>query len=814
MIEEKQNVMMQQEEEESFNFQDFANILLANWYWIMGCVAIALCVAYVTLLRTTPTYTRSSSLLIKEEKKGKSAIGSISDEFQSLGFLQSNVNINNEIITLSAPMLMQEVVKRLHLDVELSTRESLHQVPLYDNSPIRLLMPRANDGDRASFKMRLNANHTAELYDFKWRGVNDKEIQENDKHIVVPMNALAKTPVGIVIIQPTDKWKSNFTNDEISVVKHTVKSMAAHFSNNLQVDLNTKESTVLNITIADASKQRADDVIFKLYDVYNEQWLKDKNRIAESTFDFITNRLDLLSKELGDVDQKISDYRSATLLPDDKSTSTMFLQDRSRNNNQLLTLNNQLSVARYIYDYISNHANANQYLPTNTGIGSTGIETMIADYNKNLSARNEVLDNSSESTPLVQKLDHDLAMQRNTIVHSLDNLINQLTSQVKNWEAAEAQTNEEIATAPRKAKQLLTIGRQQKVKEALYLFLLQKREENELSKAFTAWNTRVVQPPMGSDNPSSPKKSMVMLIALALGIGVPVGLLLLRENMDNTVRGRKDLENMNTTLIGEIPAVRQSTFKRTSNNNLDRVVLVEANNRDPINEAFRIVRTKLEYYTKSLEGDNKVMMLTSFNPNSGKTFIVMNLAKVLSLKNKKVIALDFDFRKASLSKLVHSPQEGLSAYMGGFNDDYHTYIVKDGIGENADLLPVGVIPPNPAEILQSSRLDALMDQLRQEYDVILIDCPPIDVVADANIIAKHVDITLFVVRAGLMDRHALKDVDNLRDEGTYKHMALLLNGTRYVSSRYGNYRYGYSYGYGYGYGYYHRGGGKGSVSKR
>ena len=813
MIEEKQNVMMQQEEEESFNFLEFANILLANWHWIVGCVAIALCVAYVTLLRTTPTYTRSSSLLIKEEKKGKSAMGSISDEFQSLGFLQSNTNINNEIITLSAPMLMQEVVKRLHLEVELSTRERLHQVPLYDNSPIRLLMPRANDNDRATFKMRLNTNHTAELYDFKWRGANDAEAKESDKHIVVPMNALAKTPVGIVIIQPTDKWKANFTDEEISVVKHTVKSMAAHFSNNLQVELNTKESTVLNITLADASKQRADDVIFKLYDVYNEQWLKDKNRIAESTFDFITNRLDLLSKELGDVDQKISDYRSATLQPDDRSTSAMFLQERSRNSDQLLTLNNQLSVARYIHEYISNHANANQYLPTNTGIGSTGIETMIADYNKNLSARNDVLDNSSESTPLVQKLNQDLAMQRNTIVHSLDNLINQLTSQVKNWEAAEAQTNEEIATAPRQAKQLLTIGRQQKVKEALYLFLLQKREENELSKAFTAWNTRIIQPPMGTEAPSSPKKSMVMLIALALGVGIPVGLLLLRENMDHTVRGRKDLENMNTTLIGEIPAIRQSKFSRTSNNNLDRVVLVEANNRDLINEAFRIVRTKLEYYVKSLEGDNKVMMLTSFNPNSGKTFIVMNLAKVLSLKNMKVIAVDLDFRKASLSKLVGSPHQGLSAYMGGFSDDFHPHIIKNGIGENADLLPVGVIPPNPAEILQSSRLEELMTELRKEYDIVLLDCPPIDVVADANIIAKHVDLTLFVVRAGLMDRQALKDVDNLQAEGTYKHMALLLNGTRYISSSYGSYRYGYSYGYGYGYGY-HSNSKKGGARKR
>ena len=801
MTEEKQNVNLQQEEEESFNFLDFAKILLANWYWVVGCIAVALCVACINILRTTPTYTRNSSLLIKDEKKGKNAMSSLSSEFQNLGFLQSDVNINNEIITISAPVLMQEVVKRLHLDVELSTRKQLHQVPLYDDSPIHLLMPQAGEDDVATFKMRLNPNRTAELWDFKWNFSNNKGLQESSKHIIVPTNALAKTPVGIVIIQPTDKWKANFTDEEITVTKSKVKSVAAQFSSNLGVELNQKESTVLNITLTDASKQRADDVIYKLFDVYNEQWVKDKNRVAESTFDFITNRLELLSKELGDVDQKISDYRSETLLPDDKSVSTLFMQQSSRNNDQILTLNNQLSVARYIYEYISDRSKSDQYLPTNTGIGSTGIEEMIADYNKKLSARNDVLENSSESTPLVQKMNQDLAMQRSTIVHSLENLINQLSSQMRNWESADSETNEKIATAPRQAKQLLTIGRQQKVKEALYLYLLQKREENELSKTFTAWNTRIVQPPMGADAPSAPRKSMILLVALAAGFCIPAGLLFVRENMDNTVRGRSDLESMNTTLIGEIPAIRNSRFHRISINNLDRIVMVKANCRDLINEAFRIVRTKLDYYLGSIGKDNKVIMLTSFNPNSGKTFITMNIAKVMSLKNQKVIVIDLDLRKASLSKLVQSPHHGISDYLSNFTDDFHQYIIKDGVSTNVDILPVGVVPPNPSEILQNNRLEELLKQLREEYDLVFIDCPPIDVVADANIIAQHVDVSIFVVRAGLMDRRALKDVDALSEEGTYKHMALLLNGTRYISSSYGNYRYGYSYGYGYGYGY-------------
>lgn len=800
MNNDKQN-LLQNEEEESFNLLEFLSIVLTNWYWVVLSVVIALSLAFVYILRTPPTYTRNSSLLIKnDEKSGNSGASSLSSEFENLGFLRNNTNVNNEIITLSAPVVMQEVVKRLHLDVSMSLKSGLHRVPLYDYRPVTLLLPQAADDDVCAFKMRLKRNKTAELYDFKTLD-KDGELVEDDKKYIVRMNTLAHTPAGIVVIQPTADWDTHFTDEEIYVNKSAVNDVAAGYSGSLGVALNTKESTVLDITLTDQSPKRADDVILKLYEVYNEQWLKDKNRIAESTFEFITERLNSLTKELGDVDQKISDYKSATLLPDETAVSSLYMSESAKNTDQILTLNNQLSVAKYIREYLADRTKKGQYLPTNTGIGSTGIEEMIANYNKDMSSRNEILDNSSESAPMVQKIDNDLAQQRQTIMHSLDNLISQISSQLRNWEATEAQTNEKIATAPRQVKNLLSIGRQQKVKESLYIYLLQKREENELSKTFTAWNTRVIQPPMGSNFPTSPKKGMVMLIALALGICVPVGIIFLRENLDHSVRGRADLMGMNTSLIGEIPAIRKNRFGRVSTNNADRVVLVKPNSRDLINESFRIVRTKLDYYLGSVDGDNKVVMLTSFNANSGKTFITMNLAMVTALKNQKVIAIDLDLRKASLSKSVHSPHKGVSGYLSGFDTDYHEAIVRNGIGENVDVLPVGIIPPNPSEILQSGRLEQLLKSLRAEYDLIFIDCPPIDVVADASIVAKDVDVALFVVRAGLMDRRALREVDQLAQEGTYKHMALLLNGSRYVSSRYGNYRYGYSYGYGYGYGY-------------
>lgn len=679
----------------------------------------------------------------------------------------------------------------------MQVKNGLHTVPLYDNSPISLLMPQANDDFMYSFKMRLNANQTAELWDFET--INGL----NEKHITIKMGEIARTPVGIIVLQATKYWKRNFTSDEIYVTKYPVKDIGNMYNSRLSVALSNKESTILDISIVDESKQRASNLLYKLIEVYNEQWLKDRNRVAESTFEFITQRLNTLSKELGDVDQKISDYKSQAMLPDMDAASSMYLTQSTKNNDQILTLRNQLSVARYIREYLADRSKYGQYLPTNTGVGSTGIESMIANYNKTVSARNEVLDNSSENTPLVQKFNNELKLQRQTIMHSLDNFIAQIQSQVENWENTEVQTNEKLAAAPQQVKKLLSVGRQQKVKEALYIYLLQKREENELSKTYTTWNTRIIQPPTGSDAPSSPRKNIILLAALAIGIFIPAGLLFLRETLNHTVRGRVDLENMQTPLISEIPEmVNKKHWWQFKKKNVRRQVYVQSNSRDLINESFRILRTKLDYFLKSTGVSNKVIMLTSFNVGSGKSFISINLAKALSLKGAKVLAIDFDLRHASLSNFAKHTDVGITSYLSNITDNIDECIQHDAVGRGLDILPIGIIPPNPSELLLSDKMKPMFDKLREEYDYIILDCPPIEIVADASIVKDCADVTLFIVRAGVMDRRILKDVEELYKNKVYKHMALILNGAPYISGRYGNYRYGYGYGYGKGYGYY------------
>lgn len=794
------------EVDEVFNFEDFFHIILSHWKLIVLCVIVALGAATLHIMRTTPTYTRGASLLIKSDdgKNGSSAINSISQDIQSFGIIGSRSNINNEIQTISAPIVMQEVVKRLHLDVQMNYKQGLHAAPLYDQSPITLLIPQANDEMACQFKMRLKADKTADLYDFET--VNGSI----DKHVTAKMGSLARTPIGVVVLQATQYWTEGYEalkDKEITVTKYPVSSATRLYSSKLSVALSDKESTILALTVTDESKQRADDLMYKLIDVYNEQWVKDRNRVAENTSQFINERLDALTKELGDVDQKISDYKSEAMLPDVDAASSMYMTQSSKNFDQILTLKNQLSVARYIREYLADRTKQGQYLPTNTGIGSTGIEKMIAEYNKTVTSRNDLLTNSSESTPLVQKLTSEIALQKQTIMHSLDNLTAQLQSQINNWEATNSQTNQKLAAAPQQVKKLLSVGRQQKVKEALYIYLLQKREENELSKTYTAWNTRLIQPPMGNPSPSAPRRSIIMLVALALGFCLPIGLLYLRETMNHKVRGRVDLDKMQTPLIGEIPNLTEKKhWYNPRSKNAKRAIYIKENCNDLINESFRMLRTKLDYFVRSKGKGQKVIMITSFNPGSGKSFITANLSKVLSIKNARVVAIDFDLRHASLSTMMGNTQTGITSYLTGLTDNLNDIIVPNAINNGTgDLIPVGILPPNPAELLlERGKMEALFKALRERYDYIILDCPPIDIVTDSNIVKEYADITLFVVRAGLIDRRALNDVEELYTKENYKHMAIILNGTTYIRSRYGNYKYGYGYGYGYGYtqGYY------------
>ena len=595
-------------------------------------------------------------------------------------------------------------------------------------------------------------------------------------------------------ISPKPIEASGFTASLIAkIYSH---SAVGQYSAKLSVALNDEKSSIIQLTYNDVSTQRAEDVLNTLIAVYNENCVKDKNQIAVSTSMFINERLAVIEQELGNVDEDISSYKSKNLLPDVQAASSLYMTQSSQANSQLQLLNNQLYMARYIRNYITSAPNKNQLLPANSGIESASIENQISEYNTVQLQRNNLVANSSEQNPLVIDLDQSLASLREAIISSIDNLVVTLNSQIKNLQQGEQQITARIAANPTQAKYLLSVERQQKVKESLYLYLLQKREENELSQAFTAYNTRIVTPPMGSNIPTAPLSRNILLVAFAIGLLIPTIAVYLIELMNTTVRGRKDLEGMTVPFIGEIPLsyrkkrhfiIRRKVIEKQE-------IVVQDKNRNMINEAFRIIRTKIEF----IVGKNAkcpVIMITSANPGSGKTFITINLATSFAIKGKKVLAIDMDMRKASLSEYVYSPKTGLSHFLNNSITDIHDIIIKEKTHPNLDILPVGVLPPNPTELLMEEQLGTMLAMLRNEYDYIFIDCPPVEIVADTAIITRLVDATLFVVRAEVLGRSMLPEIEQFYTEHKYKNMSLILNGTSNSNGRYG-YRYGYNYGYG------------------
>ena len=782
------------QQDDFLRIQDLLYLCLARWKWFVLSLMVTIGVATVYLLRTPAVYTRTASVLIKEDSKGKS-VSSDLESFSEFGLFQSGTNVNNELITFQSPALMTEVVKRLRLDMNYFVPGKFHRQVAYGLTlPVDVTINDLPENESAGFTLKIQPDGTLYLSDFIRNGTDLDE-----KDVKGSLLDSITTPLGKIIIHTTP----NYVKGEaytLYVGKSSLYNAVNSCSSNLSVSLNSEKASVIDLSFKDNSTQRAEDVLSMLISVYNENWVKDKNQIAVSTSMFINERLGVIERELGNVDEDISSYKSEHLLPDVQAASSMYMAQSSEANAQILSLNNQLYMTRYIRNYLANDANRTQLLPANSGIESANIESQIAEYNKQLLQRNSLVANSSTENPLVVDMDQALASMRGAIIRSIDNQIVTLNSQIKSLRQTEQQTTSRIAANPTQAKYLLSVERQQKVKEALYLFLLQKREENELSQAFTAYNTRIVTPPHGSMLPTSPVHKNIFMVAFALGLLIPVVIIFMRENMNTRVRGRKDLENLTIPFIGEIPL-----FTRKKKGILGKkpqevkAVVVKEGNRDIINEAFRVLRTNLEFMTGKDKTSN-VIIMTSFNLGSGKSFLTMNIAMSLAIKGKKVLVIDGDLRHASASSYIDSPDKGLSDYLGGRIDNLDEIIVPDPKHKSMDILPVGTIPPNPTELLFDERLKQTIDTVREQYDYVLIDCPPVELVADTQIIEKLADRTIFVVRAGLLERSMLSELEKIYDEKKYKNMSLILNGTEGSGGRYG-YCYGYRYGYGSGYHY-------------
>ncbi|WP_290095134.1 GumC family protein [Paramuribaculum intestinale] len=763
---------------------------LHHWPWVLLSLVVCVGAAVVYLLCTPKVYTTTASIMIKDEAAGKSAGA---EDFGDFGLFQNKTNIQNEITTLKSADLMEEVVRRLNLDMNYYIPGRFHDVVAYgSNLPVRVEMPGFAENGSASFRVEVDGDGKVSVSDVKSGDLKSEE------RVQGAMNDTIMTAVGPMVVVAAEGYKPGEAV-ELNVVKAPVSATAGGYESRMVIAMSGDKSSVINLTVTDQSTQRSQALLNTLIGVYNEYWIRDKNQIAVSTSNFINERLGVIESELGNVDSDISSYKSANLIPDVSAASSMYMSQNQQISQQIMDLKNQLKQTLYIKSYLGAASDNEKMLPMNSGVANVDIQSQITDYNNLVLQRNSLLAKSSDKNPLVVQLNEQMDQMRHAILASVDNSINALNMQISSLQGSQASTTSKIASNPSQAKYLLSVERQQKVKESLYLFLLQKREENELSQAFTAYNTRVVNKP-ASFGPTAPNTRNILMMSFLLGLAIPFGVVYLMESNNTKVRGRKDVEHLAVPFLGELPQDGHEKKKEAGEAN---TIVVKGGKRDIINEAFRVLRTNVEFMCNSSEG-NKVIAMTSFNPGSGKSFVSMNLGMAIALKGKKVLIVDGDMRHGSTSAYMGSPAKGLADYLGGAVSEVDTLIVKTPECQNMQVLPIGSIPPNPTELLESPRFGELIGELKSRFDYVIIDCPPIEVVADAQIIDKFADRTFFVIRAGLFDRSMLPELDRLYEEKKYRNMSFILNGSRNDQGRYGyshTYRYGYGYGYGYGYNY-------------
>ncbi len=780
---------------------DTLQLFVSKWYWFLLCLAIALACCYFYLATTPPIYTRNASILIKNDLQSSTT--------SNMKFLDSNIDVNNELFTLKSPNIAEGAVRRLHLDVNCYAQGRFHEVVVYGtNLSVQILPQSLNDQDEAEFMFDLRPNGTFVMSKFSRNG---KSVSGS---VMGKVGKVIETPIGKIDVQKS----VNYFSQEITL--RVVRTSLTYAINRTVTGLSAKAagdmSTIITLSYDDEDPQRAEDILSTIIAIYNEKWVEDCNQKANSTSKFIRERLEVIEEELGNVEDNISSFKSANLIPaNSNDVASIYVGQASSATAQATELNNQMYMARYVRNYLTNPTNKYTLIPANQGVNSPNISAQITEYNTLLLSRNNLLSASSLQNPLVQEKDLQLEELRNALIASVDNHIASLNVELRSAQSIRGQANSKIASSPSQSKYLLSVERQQKVKESLYLYLLQKREENELSQAFTAYNNRVITSATGSNIPTFPIPKTVWMMGVIIGLVIPGVIIFLLEMVNNKVRGRRDLAELSIPFIGEIPTHRHHrTFKeklfapwikfwknlmsliKRGEIEEDKTlhILVKDHSRNVINEAFRVIRTNIEFMMA--KGDRgKVIMLTSFNPNSGKTFVVTNLITSFAIKRQRVLAIDLDLRKASLSAMVNKPKIGISDYLSGVTDSFDDIVVRNATHEYLDVVPVGTIPPNPTELLFDDRLHNLLEELRDEYSFIILDCPPIEIVADASIVGRSADATLFIIRAEVMDRSFLPDLQKYYDDNRLPKMSIILNGTMDAFSYYGSSRYGSRYGY-------------------
>ncbi len=800
------------EEVSTFSLRDILVILKANWLFILLSFLVCLALGFLYIKSSPHQYSRSASLLIKSETSINSAIERLA---QFTGDKHSySDDVSNQIIILGTERVVSETVRRLGLDVQYHYDAGLRERDLYKQSPISIRFVDADPDEKVSLRVKLNKDdpdNLVILYDIK-SSLTGK-VQEP---IVAMLGDTIATPIGKIVVENTPYY-SNFPNYEVvKVQKDNFNAVVRSYMKALQVSLQQKDASVIKLTIQSGNPQLAEDFLSTLILVYTELERSDKVKIAESTQRFVDDRLAIISSELGQVDAEIEDFKQSQQIADIQAEAQEYIKGSSEVKTRIVELNNSISIAQFVREHLKDKNQMESLIPANVGIASPAIEAAIAKYNELLLKRDQLQANSSSQNPLVQELNTQLAAQRLSIITSIDNLISTLEVERQGILSEQSSYKGRITSVPMQERIVGSIYRQQKIKEELYLFLLNVREQNALSIEAAESNARLIQTPTGPASPVSPRVPIIMLAAGLLGLLIPAAVLYIRGIANNRIRGKADIERYTTIpVLGEIPHYKASKkqIKQVEEQIKDQLVglsskekdevvdqaarmfIVGRHRRSLVSEAFTVIRSNISFLAPDHDAPVKRILVTSAIPGSGKTFTSSNLALSLAQAGSRVLLIDCDIRKNTLSKAMgmhHAGQLGLTSYLSDSNMSPEEIVCSTAQSEMLHFVPSGPIPPNPTELLMSPRFEELLRYADETFDYIVLDTIPVLNLADTRVISHLTDITIMVVRENHLPRRLLPELEKFYREKRLKGLCIVLNDAGVGASSYG---YGYgSYG--------------------
>ena len=799
-------------------FSDIALILRSNWYWFAITLCLALGGASIYLLRTPNVYKREASILVKDKMDASNVLSELF-ESSALTSLGGKSAVENELFILRTDFLVGQVIERLNLDVSYSRRKGIGKRMLYKDAPIQVRF--LDNSVDLSCKLEvssIDANHVS--LHCEESSIEAAKGTTTQVQLGVPQN----TPMGRVLVTATEHFPSSGNSISLEVDKNTRERSIRSYSHLFNVSAASKQGSIITLTMQHQNPEVAEDFLNTLVQIYNENSRMEKVRIAQKTEQFIDGRLAIIGGELGSVDTEIEQFKQNNRIADIQQEARSYITGTAEIARQMAEVNNKLAVANYLKDYLKSPSSKNELIPANVGLNDVSADNLIREYNSLLLRRDQLIANAETQNPVVESLEKQLASMHVAVVKSVDNLIKSLSVQAASINRQAGLNEDRISSVPMQEKVVGSIYRNQKIKEELYLFLLNAREKNSLTIEAADSEIRLIQPAMGSSIPIAPRKGMILLVAFLLGLIFPAGVLYLRFIVNNKVRGRKDIESYTSLpFLGEIPRyetlslhhriipkifrTKESERRLRQKERHKNILVFNANERVVISESFMVVRTNLAYMLHGIKSKGKVIMTTSAIPESGKTFISANFSSCLaSLEGHRVLLIDADIRKASLSDALASymtqrSKGGLSSYLLGSSTDLSDLIVRIDASSPFDFLPAGVVPPNPTELLLGDRFAELIDKVREMYDYILIDSVPFVNVADALITNRVADMTMVIVREGHLPRPLLLEIEALYRSKKLINPAIVLNDAGAMSgttgSSYGSYgAYGSYGGYG------------------